>query len=110
MIVSPALAAELIRLKVDILVVGWLDSKPVTRRQLTSTIPIVMALGYAMLLQNGFIASLARPGGNITGLSTLSPARLAGKRLELLKEISAKTLTGGRALGSSTERGQRIKR
>jgi len=79
----PALAADLVRLKVDII----LSAGPTTTRLLkeaTSTIPIVMAQD-SDPVANGFVASLARPGGNITGLSTLAP-EISGKRLELLKE------------------------
>ena len=79
----PALAAELVRLKVDIIVTAG----PVPTRaakEATSTIPIVMTQD-SDPVGNGFVASLARPGGNITGLSTLRP-ELSGKRLELLKE------------------------
>ncbi len=80
----PALAAELVGLKVDVIV----SSGPTPTRfakKATSTIPIVMAQD-SDPIGNGFVASLARPGGNITGLSTLAP-ELSGKRLELLKEI-----------------------
>src|SRR5215471_983050 len=67
----PALAAELVRLKVEILVTGGPQStRPA--REATSTIPIVMAFDNDPV-GNGFVASLARPGGNITGLSTLAP-------------------------------------
>ena len=95
----PALAAELVRLKVDILVSA---GSTVTRdaKAVTSTIPIVMAQDTDPVA-NGFVASLARPGGNITGLSTLSP-EIGGKRLELLKEIVPK-LSRVAVLGSSTE-------
>ena len=77
---------------------------PVTRavKQATSTIPIVMALD-PDAVGNGFVASLARPGGNITGLSALSP-QLSGKQLELLKEIDPK-LSRVAVLGSSTRPG-----
>jgi ABC-type uncharacterized transport system substrate-binding protein len=80
----PALLAELLRLKVDVIVS---DSEGSTRRskEATATIPIVMT-NDGDPVGNGFVASLARPGGNITGLSTLSP-EISGKRLELLKEI-----------------------
>ena len=80
----PALAAELVRLKVDIIVSA---SPPVTgaAKDVTVTIPIVMAHDPDPV-GNGFVASLARPGGNITGLASLTP-ELSGKRLELLKEI-----------------------
>jgi putative ABC transport system substrate-binding protein len=79
----PDLAAELVRLPVEVLVAG---GAPAIRaaQHATHTIPIVMA-GTSDAVAQGFIASLARPGGNITGLSDLS-AELHGKRLELLKE------------------------
>jgi putative ABC transport system substrate-binding protein len=79
-----ALAAELARLKVDVIVtVGAGDT--LVAKEATATIPIVMiTVGDAV--GSGFVASLARPAGNITGLSILTP-ELSGKRLELLKEI-----------------------
>jgi putative ABC transport system substrate-binding protein len=83
----PELAAELVRLKVDLVVSGG----PTTTRpakQATVTIPIVMASDDDPV-GSGFAASLARPGGNITGLSSLSP-EISGKQLELLKEIVSK--------------------
>src|SRR5262245_30093772 len=80
----PRLAAELVDLKVNVIVTaGPSVTGPV--KQATSTIPIVMAQD-GDPVGNGFVASLARPGGNITGLSSYS-AELNGKRLELLKEI-----------------------
>jgi putative ABC transport system substrate-binding protein len=80
----PALAAELVRLKVDVIVIpGPLPTR--VTKEATSTISIVMAQ-VGDPVGSGFVASLARPGGNITGLSTLAP-ELSGKRLELLKEI-----------------------
>jgi putative ABC transport system substrate-binding protein len=78
------LAAELVRLQVDVIVTGGSTSTR-SAKKATSTIPIVMAQDDDPV-GSGFVASLARPGGNITGLSTLSP-ELSGKRLELLKEI-----------------------
>jgi putative ABC transport system substrate-binding protein len=80
----PALAAELVRLKVDVIVTG---GSTATRpaKQATVTIPIVMTQD-SDPVGNGFVASLARPGGNITGLSNFAP-ELSGKRLELLKEV-----------------------
>jgi putative ABC transport system substrate-binding protein len=79
-----SLAAELVDLKVNVIVTaGRSVTGPV--KQATSTIPIVMAQDTDPV-GNGFVASLARPGGNITGLSSYS-AELNGKRLELLKEI-----------------------
>ena len=79
------LAAELVRLRVDVIVA---NGSPMIRaaKQATTTIPIVMAATGADPVAAGFVASLARPGGNITGLSLLSAA-LDGKRLELLKEV-----------------------
>jgi putative tryptophan/tyrosine transport system substrate-binding protein len=80
----PILAAELVRLKVDaILTAGSTATR--AAKEATSTIPIVMIQDNDPVA-SGFVASLARPGGNITGLSTLRP-EVGGKRLELLKEI-----------------------
>ncbi len=80
----PALAAELVRLKVDVIVSG---GSTATRpaKEATNTTPIVMAQDTDPV-GSGFVASLARPGGNITGLATLAP-ELSGKQLELMKEI-----------------------
>ena len=97
----PALAAELVRLKVDVIVTGG----PTTTRaakEATATIPIVMAQDDDPV-GNGFVASLARPGGNITGLSTLAP-EISGKQLELLKEIVPK-LSRVAVFGTSTDPG-----
>ena len=81
------LAAELVRLNVDIIVVGG-NTAIRAAKKTTSTIPIVMThVGDPVGL--GLVASLARPGGNITGLSQMSPD-LSGKRVELLKEILPK--------------------
>ena len=82
-----AVAAELACLNVDVIVaVGSGDIR--AAREATATIPIVMING-GDAVGSGFVASLARPGGNVTGLSTLRP-ELMGKRLELLKEIVPK--------------------
>ncbi len=83
----PALVAELVRLKVDVIVTSGPQSTRVAK-EATVTIPIVMGFDPDPV-GGGFVASLARPGGNITGLSTLSP-ELSGKQLELLKEIVPK--------------------
>jgi putative ABC transport system substrate-binding protein len=80
----PTLAAELVRLKVDIIVTGGPTSNRAAK-EATITIPIVMGFDNDPV-GNGFVASLARPSGNITGLSTLAP-EIGGKQLELLKEI-----------------------
>jgi putative ABC transport system substrate-binding protein len=97
----PALVAELVHLNVDIIVTG---GRSVTRaaKEVTSTIPIVMTQDSDPIV-NGFVASLARPGGNITGLSTLVP-ELSGKQLELMKEIISK-LSRVAVFGSSTSPG-----
>jgi putative tryptophan/tyrosine transport system substrate-binding protein len=81
----PELAAELVRLKVDIIVVTGGDPDIRAAMNATKTIPIVMAGQGSDPVEAGFIDSLARPGGNVTGLTNLSP-ELGGKRLELLKE------------------------
>jgi putative ABC transport system substrate-binding protein len=94
----PALAAELVGLKVAIIVMGGSGSTRAAK-EATSTIPIVMAQDTDPVA-NGFVASLARPGGNITGLSTLAP-ELGGKRLELLKETIPK-LSRVAVFGTST--------
>jgi putative ABC transport system substrate-binding protein len=94
----PALAAELVRLKVDV-IVTWGPTATLAAKEATNTIPIVMA-NDADPVASGVVASLARPGGNITGFSTLSP-ELSGKRLELLKEIVPK-LSRVAVLGAST--------
>ena len=80
----PSLAAELVRLKVDVIVTG---SNPVIAavKQATSTIPVVMAVSRDPV-GAGFIASLARPGGNITGLANDPTPEIQGKNLELLKD------------------------
>jgi len=80
----PELARELVGLKVDVIVVSTDAAIAAVKRE-TQTIPIVMALSNDPV-GTGFVASLARPGGNVTGLSSMSP-ELSGKRLELIKEV-----------------------
>jgi len=94
----PDLATELVRLKVEVIVTS---GPTVTRaaKEATVTIPIVMAQD-GDPVGNGFVASLARPGGNITGLSSLAP-EIGGKQLELLKEVIPK-LSRMAVLGTST--------
>ena len=98
------LAAELVSLKVDIIVADG-TGPGLAAKKATSTIPIVLATG-ADPVGNGLVASLARPGGNVTGLTNLSP-ELGGKLLELLKEVVPKLsrvavlMLGG--LGSANE-------
>jgi putative ABC transport system substrate-binding protein len=96
-----SLAAELTRLKVEVIVTS---GPTVTRaaHEATVTVPIVMTFDNDPV-GNGFVASLARPGGNITGLSSLA-VDISGKQLELLKEIVPK-LSRVTVLGSSTNPG-----
>ena len=97
----PVLAAELVRLKVDVMVLaGPASIRPA--KEATNTIPIVMA-NDADPVGSGMIDSLARPGGNVTGLSNLAP-QIGGKRLELLKEIVPR-LSRLAVLGTSTTTG-----
>jgi putative ABC transport system substrate-binding protein len=97
----PALAAELVGLKVDIIVMGG-PAATRSAKQATATIPIVMAYDDDPV-GSGFVASLARPGGNITGLSTLAP-EISGKQLELLREIVPK-LSRVAVLGNAIQPG-----
>jgi putative ABC transport system substrate-binding protein len=93
------LAAEMVRLNVDVIVTtGPIVNRPA--KQATSTIPIVMGFDNDPV-GNGLVTSLARPGGNITGLSSLAP-ELSGKQLELLREIAPKLARVG-ILGNSKE-------
>ena len=85
----PELAAELVRLKVDIIVVAGGNTLIQVAKNATKTISIVMAGAAPDPVEAGFVDSLARPGGNVTGLSLLVN-ELAGKRLELLKEAVPK--------------------
>ena len=97
----PALAVELVNLKVDVIVTsGPTATRPA--KEATSSIPIVMTFDDDPV-GSGFVASLARPGGNITGLSTLSP-EISGKQLELLKEIVPR-LGRVAVIGTSTRQG-----
>ena len=95
------IAVELVRLKVDLIVSA---GPTITRtlREATTTIPIIMAQDTDPV-GSGFVASLAKPGGNITGLSALSP-EMSGKQLELLKEIKPK-LSRVAVIGNSTNPG-----
>src|SRR5262249_59270514 len=83
----PELAAELVRLKLDVIVAPGTPASMAAKKA-TSTIPIVFA-GVADALGAGLVASVARPGGNATGLTSISAA-LGGKRLELLKVVAPK--------------------
>jgi putative tryptophan/tyrosine transport system substrate-binding protein len=100
----PHYAAELVRLKVDIIItLGPMDTR--AARDATKTIPIVMGQD-SDPVGSGVVASLARPGGNITGLSSLYP-EITGKQLELLKE-NVPTLSRVAVLGNSTEPGNAL--
>jgi len=94
----PPLAAEFVRLRVEIIVTGG-GAATRAAKKATATIPIVTAQDPDPV-GNGFVASLARPGGNITGLSTYAP-ELSGKRLEILREVVSK-LSRVAVLGTST--------
>jgi len=85
----PELAAELVRLKVDVLVAAGGDRLVRAAKNATKTIPIVMTGSGLDPVKAGLVESLARPGGNVTGLTILT-AELGGKRLELLKEALPK--------------------
>jgi putative ABC transport system substrate-binding protein len=89
----PELAADLVRLNVDVIVT---ESTPAARaaKQATSHIPIVMATG-GDALGSGLVASLARPGGNVTGMSTLA-SLIDGKKVEIVRSRLAFTEAGGR--------------
>jgi putative ABC transport system substrate-binding protein len=97
----PDLAAQLIALKVDIIFSTGPQSTRAAKKA-TSTIPIIMGFDNDPV-GNGFVTSLAHPGGNITGLSTLAP-EISGKQLKLLKEIVPR-LTGVAAFGTSRQPG-----
>jgi len=84
----PDLAAELVRLKVDVIVTSGGERTILAAKKASATIPIVFA-GAGDPVGTGLVSSLARPGGNITGLSQMTPD-LDGKRLELLKEAFPK--------------------
>jgi putative ABC transport system substrate-binding protein len=97
----PALAAELVQLKVDVIVTaGPMDTR--AAKKATSAIPIVMTWDQDPV-GSGFVSSLARPGGNVTGLSSLAP-EISAKQLELLKEIVPR-LSRVVFLGNSAEPG-----
>jgi putative tryptophan/tyrosine transport system substrate-binding protein len=83
------LAVELVHLKVDIIVVAGGNRLILAAKNATKTIPIVMTGGGTDPVQAGLVESLARPGGNVTGITNLS-GELGGKRLELLKETVPK--------------------
>jgi len=79
------MAADLVKLRVDVILAGGSEGI-IAAKNATKTIPIVMTHS-GDAVREGFAASLARPGGNITGLTQISP-QLAGKRLQILKELA----------------------
>ena len=89
----PGLAAELVRLPADVILAGT-NQGIAAAKQATSTIPIVMVLGVDPV-RNGFVQSLARPGGNITGLTNDPGQEVMGKMLELFKEVVPKLSSVG---------------
>ena len=97
----PELAADLVHLKVDVIVTSGPIQTPIAKKA-TSSIPIVMAFDNDPV-GTGVVESLARPGGNVTGLATLAP-EISGKRLELLKD-TVPWLSRVSVLGHSTEPG-----
>ena len=94
-----ALAAELVQRRVDVILTTGTTTTQATRRA-TSTIPVVMTF-VSDPVEAGFVASLARPGGNITGLTNLGP-ELSGKWLELLKELAPRASRVGVLMNSTT--------
>ncbi|HEV8531533.1 MAG TPA: ABC transporter substrate-binding protein [Methylomirabilota bacterium] len=100
----PGLAAELVRLKVDV-IVTYAPPAIQAAKEATATIPIVMG-GVIDPVATGFVASLARPGGNITGLSLMAP-ELVGKQLEILKEVVPK-VTRVAVLGNPANAGTTV--
>src|SRR5262249_61671886 len=86
---NPELAAELVRLKVDVIVVAGADPLIRAAKNATKTIPIVMTGSGIDPVVAGHVESLVRPGGNVTGITNLA-RELGGKRLELLREAGAK--------------------
>jgi putative tryptophan/tyrosine transport system substrate-binding protein len=94
----PDLVADLVKLKVDLILTTGTPG-PLAAKRATQTIPIVMAFtGDAVA--TGLVSSLARPGGNVTGLTTMNPD-LEGKRLEILRELLPKLVTGVVLLNTS---------
>ena len=86
---APELLAELVGLKVDIILITGGDPQTQAAKNATKAIPIVMAGGGLDPVEAGLVESLARPGGNVTGITNLT-GELGGKRLELLKEAAPK--------------------
>src|SRR6185369_2346988 len=105
----PALAAELAKLKVDVIVTQGTQATDAARRAVT-TIPIVFSVA-GDPIGSGLVTSLARPGGNVTGLTDIAP-EIAGKRLELLREAvpghsDLRSLESGKPFGGAPNEGHR---
>jgi putative tryptophan/tyrosine transport system substrate-binding protein len=96
----PALAADLVGLPAAVIVAAGAASSPLAAKNATSTIPIVLAGGIDPV-KRGFVASLNRPGGNVTGLTLLS-TELLGKRLELLSQMVPQATTVAYLSGPSS--------
>ena len=101
----PALAAELVRLNVDVIVTHTVPGA-IAAKQATSTIPIVITAA-SDLLAFGLVESLARPGGNLTGLSFFN-AELVAKRLELLKELAPSLAKAAVLLNANNPAGSQL--
>jgi putative ABC transport system substrate-binding protein len=98
---APALAAELVRAQVDVMLLGGPELLARAARQATTTIPtVILAIDYDPLA-SGYVASLARPGGNMTGLFLRQP-ELGAKRLEILKEALPKVGRAPRGCSASS--------
>jgi putative ABC transport system substrate-binding protein len=95
----PTLLADLLHLPVEVIVAGGGGGAIDAAKQATKTIPIVMPMAIDPVGE-GFVISLARPGGNVTGLATLAP-EISGKQLEILREV-VPSLSRVAVLGSST--------
>jgi putative ABC transport system substrate-binding protein len=90
----PALAAELVAARVDVIVAGGKEAI-LAAKSVTTTIPIVMPWVFAPV-ETGIVASLARPGGNVTGLTWEEGTDQGGKKLQLFKQLVPNTLSYGR--------------
>ncbi len=104
----PALAAELVRLEVGVIVAFGIKAL-VAASQATRTLPIVVPATSSDLLAMGLIQSLARPGGNVTGSTNFGPEIMA-KRLELLKEVRPRTARVGVLVNSANPEARSVQR
>jgi ABC-type uncharacterized transport system substrate-binding protein len=95
------ITAELLRLNCDVLLTGGIEAAEAAKKA-SKTVPVVMVFSGADPVRRGIVASLARPGGNITGLGSIG-GQLSGKRLELLKEVIPKLSRVAVLVGPATE-------